>query len=177
MRRRLCFLLPDKEHSRCVVEELACEGISVSNMPTPGARGTALDGLPASSPGPANDAAGHLENFLWNASLSGFVVAFGIFITLAFTTGRKLWLLAPAVIMAANFLIGIRFVRLPNAHLNEFKDALADGEILLLVDVSEDRVAAVEKLIHLHHPEASVGGVSWGTPAFGLKLSIYYSVR
>ena len=46
MRRRLYFLFPDKEHTRCVVEELAREGISVSNMHTHGARGTALDGLP-----------------------------------------------------------------------------------------------------------------------------------
>ena len=168
MRRRLYFLSPDKEHTRCVDEELAREGISVSNMHTSGARGTAMDGLPVSSPRQANDAAGQLENFLWNANLPGFVVAFGIFIILAFTTGRKLWLLAPAVIMAANFLIGVRFVRLPNAHLNEFKDALAHGQILLMVDVSEDRVAAVEKLIHHHHPEAAVGGVSWGTPAFSL---------
>ena len=168
MHRRLYFLFPDKEHTRCVVDELAREGISVSNMHTLGARGTALDGLPASSPRQANDAAEHLENFFWNANLLSFVVAFGIFTILAFTTGRNLWLLAPVVIMAANFLIGIRFVRLPNAHLNEFKDALAHGEILLMVDVSEDRVAAVEKLIHHHHPEATVGGVSWGTPAFGL---------
>ena len=128
----------------------------------------ALHGLPASSPRQANDAAGHLENFLCNAYLLSFVVAFGIFIILAFTTGRNLWLFAPVIIMAANFLIGIRFARLPNAHLNEFKDALAHGEILLMVDVNEDRVAVVEKLIHQHHPEAAVGGVSWGTPAFGL---------
>jgi len=79
--------------------------------------------------------------------------------------------------MAVNFLVGVRFVRLPNAHLNELKDALAHGEILLMVDVSEDRVAVVEKLIHNHHPEAAVGGVSPGTPAFDLQLSIYYSAR
>ena len=168
MRRRLYFLLPDKEHTRSVVDELAREGISVSNMHTHGARGTALDGLPISSSRQAHDAAGHLENFLWNANLLSFIVAFGIFIVLAFTTGPNQWLFAPAILMAANFLIGIRFVRLPNTHLNEFKDALAHGEILLMVDVSEDRVAAVEKLIHHHHPEAAVGGVSWGTPAFGL---------
>lgn len=168
MHRRLYFLFPDKEHSRCVVDELTRAGISVSNMHTLGARGPALDGLPAASPRQANDAAGHLENFLCNANLLSFVVAFAIFIILAFTTGRNLWLFAPAVIMAANFLIGIPFVRLPNAHFNEFRDALAHGEILLMVDVSEDLVAAVEKLIHHNHPEAAVGGVSWGTPAFGL---------
>ena len=42
------------------------------------------------------------------------------------------------------------------------------GEILLMVDVTEERVADIENLVHRHHPEATVGGVSWGTPAFGL---------
>lgn len=167
MYRRLYFLLPDKEHARSVVDELSREGISVRNMHTHGAKGTALDGLPASSPRQTNDAAGYLENFLWNANLLSFVVALGIFIILAFTTGRNPWLLAPVLIMAANFLIGVWFVRLPNTHLDEFKDALAHGEILLMVDVTEERVAEVENLIH-RHPEAVVGGVSWVTPAFGL---------
>ena len=44
----------------------------------------------------------------------------------------------------------------------------AHGEILLMVDVTEERVADVENLVHHHHPEAAVGGVSWGTHAFGL---------
>ena len=168
MRRRLYFLLPDREHARSVVDELTLEGISVRNMHTHGARGTPLDGLPVASPRQANDAAGHLENFLWNANLLSFFVAFAIFIILAFTTGANLWLFAPAIIMAANFLIGVRFMRLPNTHLNEFRDALAHGEILLMVDVTEERVADVENLVHHHHPEAAVGGVSWGTHAFGL---------
>jgi hypothetical protein len=168
MYRRLYFLLPDKEHTHSVVDELTREGISIRNMHTHGTRGTALDGLPAASPRQTNDAAGHLENFLWNANLISFVVAFGIFIILAITTGRNLWLLAPVVIMVANFLIGVRFARLPNTHLDEFRDALAHGEILLMVDVTEERVADIENLVHRHHPEATVGGVSWGTPAFGL---------
>jgi hypothetical protein len=167
MHRRLYFLLPDKEHARSVVDELFREGISVTNMHTHGAKGTALDGLPASSPRQTNDAAGHLGNFLCSANLLSFVVALGIFIILAFTTGRNPWLLAPILIMAANFLISVGFARLPNAHLDEFKDALAHGEILLRVDVTEERVAEVENLIH-HHPEAVVGAVSWVTPAFGL---------
>ena len=168
MHRRLFFLLPDKAHTRSVVDELLQAGISVRNMHTHAARGISLDGLPAASQRQANNTAGHLEQFLWSANLLSFFVAFGIFIILAFTTGRNPWLLAPALIMLTNFLIGIRFSRLPNTHLNEFRDALAHGEILLMVDVTEDRVAEIETLVHRHHPEAAVGGVSWGTPAFGL---------
>ena len=168
MHRRLCFLLPDKEHTRSGVDELVGEGISVRNRHALGAKDTALDGLPAATPRQTNDAAGHLENLLWNANLLSFVIAFAIFIILAFTTGRNLLLSAPIVIMAANFLIGARFAHLPNTHLDEFRDALAHGETLLMVDVVEDRVAELEKRVHQHHPEATVDGVCRGTPALGL---------
>ena len=168
MNRRLYFLLPDRAHALSVVDELAREGVSISNIHALGGRSTPLGGLPTASRRQTNDAAGHLEDFLWNANLLSFVVALGIFIILAVTTEPSLWLLAPVAIMVANFLAGLRFARLPNTHLNEFRDALAHGEILLLIDVPEQRVAPIERLVHQHHPEATVGGVSWGTPAFGL---------
>jgi len=168
MNRRLYFLIPDRAHALSVVDELAREGVSTGNIHTLGDRGTQLDGLPTASLRQTNDAAGHLEDFLWNANLLSFVVALGIFIVLLVTTGWNLWLLVPAAIMMANFLAGLRFTRLPNTHLDEFRDALAHGEILLMVDVTEERVADIENLVHRHHPEATVGGVSWGTPAFGL---------
>jgi hypothetical protein len=168
MNRRLYFLLPDRAHALSVVDELACEGIGTGNMHALGGRGTLLDGLPTASRRQTNDAAGHLEDFLWNTNLISFVVAFGIFIILAVTTEPGPWLLVPAALMVANFLAGLRFAKLPNTHLNEFRDALAHGEILLLVDVPEHRVATIEHLVNHHHPEATVGGVCWGTPAFGL---------
>jgi hypothetical protein len=168
MKRRLYFLLPDRAHALSVVDELARERISIENIHALGSRGTQLDGLPIASPRQFSDAASHLESFLWNANLLSFVVALGMFIVLLVTTGWNLWLLVPAAIMMANFLAGLRFTRLPNTHLDEFRDALAHGEILLMVDVTEQRVADIEHQIHHHHPEATVGGVCWGTPAFGL---------
>jgi len=168
MNRRLYFLLPDRAHALSVVDELTNEGLDTGNMHTLGGRDMQLDGLPTSSPRQYNDAAGYLENFLWNANLLSFFIALGIFFVLLVTTGWNLWLLVPAAIMMANFLAGLRFTRLPNTHLDEFRDAMAHGEILLMVDVPERQVASIENLVHQHHPEATVGGVSWGAPAFGL---------
>jgi hypothetical protein len=168
MKRRLYFLLPDRAHALSVVDELAHESISIENIHALGSKGTQLDGLPIASPRQFSDAASHLESFLWNANLLSFFVAIGIFMVLLFTTGWSLWLLVPAAITMANFLAGLRFTRLPNTHLDEFRDALAHGEILLMVDVPEQRVADIEDQVHHHHPEATVGGVCWGAPAFGL---------
>ena len=168
MNRRLYFLLPDRAHALSVVDELAREGVGIKNMHALGNQGTPVDGLPKASLRQYNDAASHLESFLWNANLLSFVVAMGIFTVQLVTTGWNLWLLVPAIIMTANFLVGLRFTRLPNTHLDEFRDALAQGEILLMVDLPEERVAYIEHQVHHHHPEATVGGVCWGTPALGL---------
>ena len=83
-------------------------------------------------------------------------------------TGLQWWLLLPVGIMTANFLLGLKVINTPNAHLGEFRDALSHGEVLLLVDVPETRVQEVGNDIHQQHPEAMIGGVGWGTQAFGL---------
>lgn len=168
MKRRLYFLLPDRAHALSVVDELAHERISLENIHALGGEGTQLDGLPIASPRQFSDAASHLESFFWNANLLSLFVAIGIFMVLLVTTGWNLWLLVPAAIMMANFLAGLRFTRLPNTHLDEFRDALAHGEILLMVDVPEQRVADIEDQVHHHHPESTVGRVCWGSPAFSL---------
>ena len=168
MNRRLYFLLPDKAHAEAVVDELVHEGITTGHIHALGNRQTSLDGLPIASLRQTNDAASHIETYLWNANLLSFIIALSILLIMLFTAGWSLWLLAPAALMLANFLAGWRFTRLPNTHLGEFRDALSHGEILLMVDVTETRVAAVEAQVHRHHPEATAGGVSWGTPAFGL---------
>lgn len=168
MNRRLYFLLPDKDHALTVVDELIREGIHSERMHALGNRRTRLDGLPTSTLRQTNDAAGHLEAFLWNANLVSFALALGILLVMLVTTGWSLWLLAPAALMVTNFLAGLWFTRLPNTHLGEFRDAMSHGEILLMVDVPEKQVAEIEEHVHHHHPEAAVGGVSWGTPAFGL---------
>ena len=168
MNRRLYFLIPDRTHALTVVDELAQEGIGTENMHALSGQSRQLDGLPGPSLRQYNDAASHLESLLWTANLISFVAALGIFFVLLVTTGWSVWLLVPAAIMMANFLAGLRFTRLPNTHLDEFRDAMAHGEILLMVDVPERQVASIENLVHQRHPEATVGGVSWGTPAFGL---------
>ena len=95
-------------------------------------------------------------------------MALCVFIALVLTLNWSWWLLTPVVIMAANFLAGLAFTSLPNTHLGEFQDALAHGEILLMVDVHETEVAKVEQQVHHRHPEAAIGGVGWGAAAFGL---------
>jgi hypothetical protein len=168
MNRRLYFLIPDRQHALDVVDELVAHGIDVSHMHAIGDRRTRLDGLPRTSPHQRNDTAQRVEKICWNANLASFALALIALIVMPVLYGLNWWLLLPAGVMAANFLVGLLFTNIHNTHLGEFRDALAHGEILLLVDVPESRVAEVETEVHQRHPEATIGGVGWGTEAFGL---------
>jgi hypothetical protein len=168
MNRRLYFLIPDHNHALAVVEDLVKHGIDSEHMHAVGGRTTRLDGLPNASPRQKNDSGGRLEKLLWNANLVCFFAALASTVFILLLTGLHWSLLLPIGIMAANFLIGLKVIHTPNTHLGEFRDALSHGEILLMVDVPETRVYEVEHDIHHQHPEATIGGVGWGTQAFDL---------
>jgi hypothetical protein len=168
MIRRLYFLLPDRDHALSVVNELAGSGIELEQMHTLANSGVSLDGLPEATHAQRHDLAHQLETLLWDGNLVIFGLALGTALTLWIVNGLTAWLLLPLGIMLASFLAGLRFTRLPNTHLDEFRDALAHGEILLLVDVPANRVDDIENRVQRHHPEATVGGVGWSTTAFGI---------
>jgi hypothetical protein len=168
MNRRLYFLMPDRAHAIAVVEDLVANGIDIGHMHAIGDRRTRLDGLPNASPRQRRDSASRIERILWNGNLVCFGLALVATLIAPIFIGLGWWLLLPIGVMAANFLAGLHFTGIPNTHLGEFRDALAHGEILLLVDVPEARVAEVEGEIHHHHPEATVGGVGWGTHVLSL---------
>jgi hypothetical protein len=100
--------------------------------------------------------------------MASFALALIALIVLPAVYGPSWWLLVPAAIMIGNFTFGLHLTSIPKTHLGEFRDALAHGEILLLVDVPEAQVTDVESNIHQHHPEATVGGAGWGTRALSL---------
>lgn len=168
MNRRLYFLIPDRLHALAVVEDLVRHGIDIEHMHAVGDRRTRLDGLPNATLRQKNDSGGSLEKLLWHSNLACFFIALATTVIMPLLIGLQWWLLLPVGIMTANFLLGLKVINTPNAHLGEFRDALSHGEVLLLVDVPETRVHEVGSDIHQQHPEAMIGGVGWGTQAFGL---------
>jgi len=168
MNRRLYFLLPDRTHALSIVNELAATGLDLGQMHTLADKRVPLDGLPNASDRQRHDTARQIETILWDSNLVVFGLSLGVLATLLIIQGLTAWLLLPLAMMLATFLAGLRFTRVPNVHLDEFRDAMAHGEILLMVDVPEGRVADIEDRVHHHHPEAAVGGVGWGATAFGL---------
>jgi hypothetical protein len=168
MDRRLFFLLPDRAHALSVVKELEQGGIPTENIHALGDRRTRLDGLPTATRYQARGSGQWLERILWNFNLASFAIALCVFVVLILSVNWNWWLAAPLVVMVINFFIGLSLCNLPNTHLGEFQDALAHGEILLMIDVPENEVARVEEQVHDRHPEAALGGVGWSNAALGL---------
>jgi hypothetical protein len=168
MNRRLYFLIPDRDHALTVVDDLVENGIDIERMHAIGDRRTVLDGLPNASLRQHRDSASRVEKVIWSSNLVCFGLALVATLVLPILIGLSWWLLLPIGVMAACFMAGLHFTSIPNTHLGEFRDALSHGEILLVVDVPETRVAEVEDNIHHRHPEATVGGVGWSTQAFDL---------
>jgi Flp pilus assembly protein TadB len=168
MSHRLHFLVPGRAEALSVIKDLSRQGINPEHIQVLADKRTRTDGLTQATARQKNDAMSGLEKALWNVNLASFAVALGCFIFLLVTLHLNWWLLLPSSVMAANFIAGLNFSNLPHAHLGEFRDALAHGEILLLVEVPENRTSAIEQSMHRQHPEAAVGGTVWGNEAFGL---------
>ena len=167
MLRRLFFLFPDTDHAQCVVDELMDRDIPERRMHAI-ARGVDLGSLPRASERQKSDTKFRLEWFIWNTNLTLFFVALFVLIA-SLALASVLWAALSLLVMLLTFIAGERFaVKVPDVHLSEFTDALAHGEVLLMVDVPAHRVAEIEGYVHHHHPEAAVGGVSWTIDAFGM---------
>ena len=168
MQQRLYFLIPDRQQALEVVEELVQQGIGKNHMYAVGDRRTRLDGLPRASDRQNTGAPGRTERLLRNANLALFAIAIIAAITLPIFYGLSLWLLLPGTIFGVNFLIGLYLSVMRDNRPVEFRDALAHGEILLLVDVPLQQAEEVETRIHEHHPKASVGTGNLDTLPVGL---------
>jgi hypothetical protein len=166
MKQRLFFLFPDREHTLQAVNELVESGIERSRMHTIARDDISLDGLPESTPALRMDRARQLEFWAWRLDLAVFFISLVVFAGLA-AIGNGWWWL-PLVIAIGSYLLGQHFTHIPNAHIDEFSDAIHHGEILLMVDVDASQVNDIEHRLRRHHPEAMPGGASWHIPAFDI---------
>ena len=166
--RRLYFLFPDAVHARRVTRELNQAGVDEQHIHAVAREGADLSALPAATVRQRQDAAGRIEAVAWNSNLALFAAAAVALLAALFL--QSLWLAIGAlVLMSATFLGGAWFaLRVPDVHLDEFREAIAHGEIVLMVDVPPKRVAEIEDLVHRRHPEANVGGVGWSIEGLGI---------
>lgn len=162
MTRRLYFLFPSKPEAIAAINDIvAHDGVSRTSMHVLVHADVDVRDLPLVTPEQRRDLRARLARSLWKADLGLFAVALvGLIIFLLI--GSSLLTILAVAVLAVTFIGGAVYaIRVPEMSLEEFRGALAHGELLLMVDVPRDKVLSIEQRITRRHPAAIAGGSSW----------------
>ena len=167
--RRLYFLVPNVEHTSKIVDELLLARVAEKNIHVIAKEGTPLSNLPEARLSQKSDLVPALEKGLALGGITGIIG--GVIAVTIPPAGIVLGggaILASALAGAGigawmSSMIG---VDVTNSQLSEFEEAIKGGEILMMVDVSKDRVEEIDDLVKKHHPEAEIEGTEPTIPAF-----------
>lgn len=166
--RRIYMLFPGRQFAESAVADLIALGVDQRHIHSIAQEGVDITGLPKATVRQRMDLAGHLEQWLWDLNLLLFFFALVLF-AIALYSASWGWAVAWLAVMGVTFYLGYYFVRhIPHAHMTECQTALRHGEILLLVDVSRWRQAAIEKSMRQQHSEIEIGGIGWTLDGLGI---------
>lgn len=169
MRRRLFFLLPDVASATRTADDLLLARVEDRHMQFLARRGTDLGAL--------HEAGYLLKTDLVQGAAIGFLLgAFGGAMLGALivnyppegTSPSPVALLIAAVVGAVlgTWMGSMAAAALPNSRLKRFREDIAKGKVLLVLDVPFDRVEEIREVVAARHPEAVSGGMDARYPAF-----------
>lgn len=167
--RRLYFLVPDVAHAKTIVDELLLNRIEERHIHVIAKEGTPMENLPEARLAQRSDLMPALERGIAVGGATGLLL--GI-IAVSFPPAGLV--LGGGAILATSLtgagigaimapMIG---VSLPNSRLKQFEDAIAQGQLLLMVDVPKGQVDETSELVKKHHPEAEIEGTEPTIPPF-----------
>lgn len=168
MRRRLYFLLPDVESTRKTVDELLLTHIEFGHMHVMARDSISLEGLPEANLLQKSDIVHGFESGMIIGGIIGVIAGT---VTMLFPDVSALggWLVLGCAIFGTaigawvSSMIGSD-VR--NSRLKRFEHPIADGQILLMVDIPRSMIDEVTQLVYRNHPEAHNEGIEPSIPAF-----------
>ena len=170
--RRLYFLAPDVESTRRIVDDLLLHHVEERHIHVLAADHQAVidADLPEAGILQESDFVPAVERGLALGGATGAVagVAAIVFPGVGLAVGGGAIILGTTLAGAgvgawASSMIGLSA---PSSRLRRFEEAIANGEILVIVDVPKRSEKAVVDLILSHHPEAHVEGTEATVPAF-----------
>jgi len=165
--KRLCFLLPDIGSTHGIVDDLRAKGIHDSDIYVVAKESTPLGDLPDAGKIEESDFYPQLARGL---AMGGTIGLIGGLIAMRFAGavfGGGAVLLFGLIGAGVNALLAATAgAAFPNSRLTQFEDAIEAGSVLVMVNVTEDAVGEIEKLVKRRHPEAEIEGVEPHTPVF-----------
>ena len=169
MRLRMYVLLPDLDSARRVADDLLLARVEDRHMHFLARRGTDLGELHEASYLEKTDA--------WHGAFTGLVIGGAIGALVGFGLvqfppgGAALQLVTVLVATIIGALLGswvaaMVGLQVPNSRLKAFEKDIADGRILLMLNVPAHRRARIAAVIARTHPEAVDRGDEPTVPAF-----------
>ena len=169
MRRRLYFILPDVESARSMVKEMLLARIEWRHIHFLTRRGTLPDDLPEASVLQKTDIVhGAQMGIAIGAVVGALAGALAVFFPPEGVTLKLITILGVAIGGAffGAWVSSMVASSVPNSRLKAFEPEIANGKVLMMVDVPMRRVQEICELVHRHHPEASDRGFEPTIPAF-----------
>ena len=167
--RRIYFLVPDIATTKKIVDDLLLTRIEEKHIHVIAKRGTPLEELPEANLLQKNDFIPAVEQGLALGGATGMLAGL-----VAVALPPASTVIAGGVILATTlasagvgaWLSGMVGMSVDNRQLKEFEDAIEAGELLILADVSPDRVNEIEASVKKHIPQVEIEGTEPQIPAF-----------
>ncbi len=164
--KRLCFLSPDLEHTRQVVNDLKANEIPEKHIYVVAKHGIELDDLPDAGP----EADDFLPAYERGVAFGGATGLLAGLVALAFPPsgvaigGGAVLLISLFGAGVGGFLTGLAGAAFPSSRLSEFEAAIEQGKLLVMADVPNDEVGKYEQMIKTADPEVEVMGIEPPAP-------------
>jgi hypothetical protein len=161
MRRRLYFMVPNVETCKQLVSELQAVGITEHDIHFIARNDIPLDNLHKASMLQKTELTHGLELGIGVGGIAGMLGGL-----LAVTFPPAGLALGGGALILTTTLIGAGFGSIvsalvasdiPNHELEAFQSGIAEGQLLLILDVVTQRVEEMTQLIRTHHPEVTIG--------------------
>jgi hypothetical protein len=162
MKQRIYWLLPDLASARRTMADLLGAGIETRHIHFAGREGLDLDGLHAANVLQTSDVVHAAQRGLVFGGSTG--ICAGFLVALYFPVfGAELQWEVAAVLAVLGGVIGawsssMIGISIPSPRLERFESAIAQGRILLMIDVLPSQTHAMAALLQDAHPEAHFEG-------------------
>lgn len=170
MKRRIYWLMPDLASARRAMRDLVQARVDVAHIHFAGPEGMDMTGLHAANVWQTSDVLHATKTGWLLGSACGIGAGLVAALLLPFAGEDPQWEYAVLIAVLGGVvgawsasMVGIS---IPSPRLQRFEGAIAQGRILLMVDLPASRVQEVEDLLQTTHPEARFEGEEGHIPVF-----------
>lgn len=156
--KRIYFLIPNIDTAHKIVNELTQSEMDEKHIHIISKEGTQIDALPEATLLQKSDFIAGFERGIAFGGTTGLLAGLATLILpggIALSGGAIL-ACAAAGAGVGSWLGSMVALDVPNTRHKEFEEAIEHGQLLMLLDVPNEKLASVEMTVIRHYPEATL---------------------